>query len=99
MTLMPVSNISSAGRLLVERRRLPMNRHMHLGVHRAKLVHRLAQHVEHAAQRLAAHGHRDHAAGIDRLHAADHAFGRHHRDAAHAAFAKMLLHFDHHVHR
>ena len=45
------------GRLLVERRRLAMNRHVLLGVDRAELVHRLAEHVEHAAQRLAAHRH------------------------------------------
>ncbi len=56
-------------RLLVKGRRLPMNRHPHLGVDRAKLVHRLAENVEHAAQRLATHRDGDHRAGVDGLHA------------------------------
>ena len=38
-------------------------------------------------------------ARVDRLHAADHAFGRNHGDAAHAAFAEVLLHFDDDVER
>ncbi len=76
-----------------------MNGQMHLGVDGAKLVHRLAQHVQHAAQCLAAYGNRDARAGIDRLHAANHAFGRNHGDAAHAAFAKVLLHLDDDIER
>ena len=58
-----------------------------------KLVHRVADDVEHAAQRFAAHGHGDGAAQVDGLHAAHHAFGGLHGDAAHAAFAELLLHF------
>ena len=88
-----------AGRLLVERRSLAMDRHVHLRVHRAELVHGLAKHVQHAAQRRAAHGNHDARAGIDRLHAAHHALGRDHRDAAHAALAQVLLHLDDHVQR
>ncbi len=53
------------GGLLVERRRLPMDRHVHLGVHRAKLVDRFAQHVEHAAQRLTADRNHDAVARVD----------------------------------
>ena len=45
------------GRLLVERRSLPMDRHVDLRVDRTKLVDRFAEHIEHAAQRLAAHRH------------------------------------------
>ena len=86
-------------RLLVERRCLTVNRHVNLCVHRAEFVHGLAEHVQHATQRLTAHRDRDACAGVDRLHAANHAFGRDHGDATHAAFAKMLLHFHHHVHR
>ena len=63
------------------------------GVDRTKLVHRIADDVEHAAQGLAADGHGDRAAEVERLHAAHHALGRLHGDAAHAAFAELLLHF------
>ena len=38
-------------------------------------------------------------AGVDRLHAADHAFGGDHGDAAHAAFAEVLLDLDDDVER
>ena len=70
-----------------------MDGHTLGGVHRAKLVHRLADDVEHAAERLAADGHGDGAAEVDGLHAAHHAFGGLHGDAAHAAFAELLLDF------
>ena len=93
MTFTPVSNISICGGLLVERRRLAMDRVALGGIDRAQLVHRVADDVQHAAQRLAAHGHRDGAAEVDGLHAAHHAFGGLHGDAAHAAFAELLLHF------
>ena len=76
-----------------------MNRQMHLRIDRPKLVHRLAKHIQHAAQRLAAHRHHDARAGIDRLHPANHALGRNHRDAAHAALAKVLLHLNDDVKR
>ena len=74
-----------------------MDRHMRLRVHRTKLVHWLPEHVKHTAQRLAAHGNRNARTGIERIHSAHHAFGRHHRDAAHAALAQVLLHFHDHV--
>ena len=64
-----------------------------LVLHRAHLVHRLADHVQHAAQRLLAHRHRDGAAQADRLHAAHQAVGGLQRDGAHAAFADVLRHF------
>src|SRR5205807_1918474 len=87
------------GGLLVEGRGLPVDGQVHLGFDRAELVDRLAEDVEHATQGLAAYRNRDARAGVDCLHAADHAFGRHHGDAAHATFAKVLLHLDDHVKR
>ena len=62
-----------------------------VGVDGAELVDRLADDVEHAAEGRAAHRHGDGPAGVDGLHAAHHAFGGLHGDAAHAAFAEMLL--------
>jgi hypothetical protein len=66
---------------------------MLLGIHRAHLVHRLADHVEHPAQRLGTHGHFHGMAQADGLHAAHQALGGLQRDGAHAAFADVLLHF------
>jgi hypothetical protein len=64
-----------------------------LGVDRAHLVHRLADHVQHAAQRFVADRHFHRMAQADGLHAAHQALGGLQRDGAHAAFADMLLHF------
>ena len=87
------------GRLLVKQRRGAMDRHG-LGVlDRAQLIHRLADHVHHAAQRAAADGHGNRSALVDGFHAAHHAFGGFHGDAAHPAFAQVLLHFQNHVDR
>ena len=94
MTLMPVSNISQLGRLLVECRSMTVNGIALFVFDRAELVDRFADHVHHAAQRAASHGHGDRAALVDGLHAAHHAVGRLHGDAAHAAFAEVLLHFE-----
>ena len=66
---------------------------------RTELIDRLADHVHHAAERAVAHGHRDWSALVDGLHAAHHAVGRFHGNAAHAAFAEVLLHFENHVDR
>ena len=57
MTLMPVSNSSVLGDRSVERRRLAMDRPVLVGVDRAAAVDRLAEQVEHAAQRLLADRH------------------------------------------
>ncbi len=87
------------GRLIFKQRRRAMDRHG-LGVlDRAQLIHRLADHVHHAPQRAAAHGHGDRPALVDGFHAAHHALGGFHGDAAHAAFAQVLLHFENHVDR
>ena len=83
--------------LLVERRSETMNRHSLLVFDRAKLIDRFADHVHYAPQRSAAHGHGDRAALVNGLHAAHHAVGRLHGDAAHAPLAQMLLHLENHV--
>ena len=87
------------GGLIFKQRRRAMDGHG-LGVlDRPQLIHGLADHVHHAAQRAAAHGHRNRSALVDGFHAAHHAFGGFHGDAAHAAFAQVLLHFENHVDR
>ena len=78
--------------LIFERRRGAMNGIALLGFYRAQVVHWLAEHVQHAAERRAAHRHGDRSARVDRLHAAHHAFGGLHGHGAHAAFAQVLLH-------
>ena len=55
-------------------------------------VDRLAEHVQHAAERLRADRHRNRLAEVGRRHAALHAVGRLHRDRAHAVLAEVLLH-------
>jgi len=82
------------GRLLVKERRGAVNRHARLFADGAQLVHRLADDVDHAAQRLLAHRHADGAAEIDGLHAADHAVGGLHGHGAHAPLAQVLLDFE-----
>jgi hypothetical protein len=80
------------GRLLFECRRGAMNRPALLRLHRTiREVDRLAEHVQHAAERFGAHRHRDRLTEIDRLHAALHAVGRLHRDRADAVLAEVLL--------
>ena len=86
-----------AGRLLVECGGRPVDRHPLLVFDRAQLIDRLADDVHHAAKRAAADGDRDRSALVDGLHAAHHAVGGLHGDAAHAAFAKMLLHLENDV--
>ena len=70
-----------------------------LGIHRTHVVHRLADDVHHAAQRLVSHRNFDAVAQADGFHAAHHAVGGLQRDGAHAAFADVLRHFHHHVDR
>ena len=81
------------GGLLLECRRGPMDRPVLLGVDRPiGEVHRLAEHVQHAAERRRADRHRDRRAGVAHPHAALHAVGRLHRHRAHAVLAQVLLH-------
>ena len=70
-----------------------MDRPVLFGLDRAAAVDRLADQVEHAAQRGLADRHRDRRAGVDAVHAADHAVGAAQGHAAHAAAAELLLHF------
>ena len=69
-----------------------MDRPALVRVDRAAAVDRVADHVEHAAQRRLADGHGHRAAGVDALLAADQAVGRAQGDAPHAAAAEVLLH-------
>ena len=82
------------GGLLVEGRRLAMDGQALGCVHRSQLVHGLADDVEHATEGALAYGNGNRAAEIDGLHAANHAVGGLHGDAAHAAFAELLLDFE-----
>jgi peptide chain release factor 1 len=83
------------GRLVDERGRRLVDRRHHLGVDRAALVDRLADHVDDAAERLGPDRHHDRAAGVDRLGAAHQAVGRVHRDRAHRALAQVLRDLEH----
>src|SRR5579872_429612 len=85
-------HFSSRG-LLVECRSETVNRHSLLVLDRAQLIDRLADHVHDATKRAPSHRHGDRAALVDRFHAAHHTFSGFHSDAAHAAFAEVLLHF------
>ena len=82
-----------SGGLIFERRRGAVNRVALFGFHFAELVDGLAENVEHAAKRRAAHRDGNRLAEVFRFHAADQAFGRLHGDAAHAALAQVLLDF------
>jgi len=60
---------------------------------RTEVIHGLADYIHDAAESAVTYGDGDWAALVNGLHAADHAVGGRHGDAAHAAFADMLLHF------
>src|SRR5213592_3096347 len=64
-----------------------------------QLVHRLAKHVHHAAQRGTAHGHGNSHAEVIGLHASNHSFDGFHRHCADTSFTEVLLHFCSHVQR
>ena len=100
MTLMPVSNIfssvdcssSDGGSRWIGQRSL-------VSTGRLGIVHRLTEHVEHAAERRRADGHRNRPARIGGRHPALQAVGRLHGDGAHAILAQMLLDLDDDVDR
>src|ERR1043166_5651751 len=83
--------------LLFESRRGTVNGHALLGIDRAEIVHWIADDVDDAAECIFADRRGDGPAEINGVHASYHAFGGLHRDAADAAFAEVLLHFEHHV--
>ncbi len=62
---------------------------------RAAFVHRLAHHVQDAAQRRVADRNHDRATGVTHRQAADQTFGRVHGDGADGIFAQVLGHFQH----
>src|SRR6266542_222642 len=63
-----------------------------LGVfHVTEVVDRLADDVEHTPESSLANRHCYRAAGVDGLHASNHAVSRQHGDGANAPFAKVLL--------
>jgi hypothetical protein len=61
--------------------------------HGAEIIYRLAENIEHAAEHAAAYWNGNRLAEIKRFHAAHQTFGRLHRDAADAPFAKVLGYF------
>ncbi len=81
-------------RQLVEFRRLLMDPAPLLGLDRAALVDRAAEHVHDAAEHAGTDRHHDAVAGVVHRHAAPQAVGRSHRDRAHDAVAQLLLHFE-----
>ena len=97
MTLMPVSRISWREPGL--RRRALRGGSASVPPSRlARVVDRLAEEVEDAAERVLAHGDRDRAAGVDHVVAALEAIGRVHRDRADAVVAEVLLHLQGQIH-
>ena len=62
---------------------------------RAGFVHRLADHVHDAAQRLVADGNGDRLTCVGDVLAAHEAFGEVHGDRAHSALAEVLRHLEH----
>ena len=80
--------------LLIERRSEAVNRHPLLVLDGAELIDGFADDIHHTAERSATDGHGDRAALVDGFHAAHHAIGRLHSDAANAAFAEVLLHLE-----
>src|SRR5580704_17369160 len=76
-----------------------MNGHFLVKGNRTEFVHGFADDIHDAAERSAADADGDGCTLIDRFHAADHAIGRFHGNAAHAAFADVLLHFQNDVDR
>ena len=87
------------GRLFGKSRRVAVNRHPRFRINGAKLVHRVTNHVHHAAQRRFAYRHGNRAAGVNRFHTAHHAVSGQHRNCAGAAFAQVLLHFGDNINR
>ncbi len=81
------------GRLIFKGGRGPVDGQKMRRVDRAHIVHRLPDHIEHAAQRFLADRDRDRHAEADRLHTAHHAFGGLHGDGADATFADVLRRF------
>src|SRR5580693_7382713 len=78
-------------RLVFKQRCWTMDGHGHRVRNGAELVDGLADHIHHASESATTHGHGDRSALVDAFHAAHHALGGFHGDAANAAFAQVLL--------
>ncbi len=78
------------GRLLLERRRVVVNRGGLLGLDRGEAIDGLADHVEDAAEALGADRHPDGAARVTYFHAAHEAVGAVHGDRADRVLAQVL---------
>ena len=91
---MPVSSSSVDGDSSSNFGAVAVDRHRLLGVDRAALVDRPAEHVHDAAERLGADRHHDRRAGVHHLHAAAQPVGAAERDRAHDAVAELLLHLE-----
>ena len=82
-------------RLLDEGGRGLVDRPLGGGLDGPGLVHRIADHVHDAPERLVADGHGDGLAGVGDLLAAGEAFGGVHRHRAHRVFAEVLRDLQH----
>ena len=89
-TLMPVSSISVRALELVEPGRLPVDAPQLAGDLQVGVVQALAERVEHVALDLVADRHRDRAADVGDLLAADHAVGGLHGDGADQVVTQVL---------
>ncbi len=83
------------GRLIDIGGRRRVDRPLLGGRNGARLVHRLADDVHDAPERLVADRHGDRLAGVGHLLAAHQAFGRIHGDGAHGVLAEMLGDLEH----
>ena len=91
-----LEQVLAAGLFVVGRGRT-VDRQEILGLDRAALVLRLAEHVHDAAERADADGHGDRRAGRLDAEPALQALGGAHRDRAHDAVAELLLHLERQV--
>src|ERR1700694_3388240 len=64
-----------------------------------EVVDGFAENIQDAAEGLVAHRNGDRFAEVDGFHAAHHAVGRLHGDAANLALADVVRHFDNHIDR
>ncbi len=81
--------------LIGKRRGRRVNGAPFVGLDGARLVHRLADHVNDAPERLGADWHGDGAAGVGDLLAPHQALGRIHGDGAHGVLAQVLRDLEH----
>ena len=76
--------------MILEVRRLTVDRKLFVGFHRTAFIDRFSHHVDDPPQGGRPHGHGDGCAGIDHFLAAHQAFGGIHSDGPDGGFAEML---------